>query len=74
MTHMVVGPLMITCTELYIVFKGDEAYVQMESKYCKTKYPFMRNVNPYKLDESISNLRVVGWSFSSLFKFKKTLP
>ena len=31
--------------------------------------PFMRNVfsNPYQLDKSISNFRVVGWYFSFLF-------
>ena len=35
--------------------------------------PFMPNVfsHPYKLDESISNFRVVGWYFSFLFKFKR---
>ena len=27
--------------------------------------------HPFQMDESISNLRVVGWYFSFLFKFKK---
>ena len=33
--------------------------------------PFMPNVfsHPYQMGESISNLRVVGWDFSFLFKF-----
>ena len=54
-----------------VVLKGDEAYVQIESKCCKTLYPFMPKVHPYKLDESISNIRVAGWSFSTLFKLQK---
>ena len=41
--------------------------------YCWNINPFMPNVfsHPYQLDESISNLRVVGWYFSFLFKFSK---
>ena len=33
--------------------------------------PFIPNgfPNPYQLDESIYNFRVVGWYFSFLFKF-----
>ena len=33
--------------------------------------PFIPNTfsHPYRLDKSISNLRVVGWYFSFLFKF-----
>ena len=34
-------------------------------------YPFMSNVfsHSYQLDESIFNVRVVGWHFTFLFKF-----
>ena len=37
--------------------------------------PFMPNVfsNPYQLDESISNFRVVGWYFSFYSKFMRNI-
>ena len=74
MAHMVAGPLMNICTELYIVFKGDEAYVQIESKYCKHFIHLCRMYILINWTSPFPILGLLGGLFHLYSNFKKTLP